>query len=125
MKLEPLAAITGRTELAEGQITFRKAHDFGMTILPEFVRDSMLDESNALTDAGWRMCETHGLGTRYWVRLTGKAKWLAAYATHVAQVEYAEVTTEVVPYGDTFSIVAGLGEADGRGWVRVDTMSHK
>ena len=118
--METLSAITGKTELATGQIVSRNYTDSGSLYVQDNCPSAYQLESR--TD-GWRVAEAAGTGFAQWVRLTGKGKFSVSWGAFAAQVERAKMTTETVETADGFAIVAGVGERLGSGWVRVDGMA--
>mgnify|MGYP007072452362 CR=1 FL=1 len=116
--METLANITGRTELATGQIVARSFTDSWSLYIQDNLPNAY--QLEARTD-GWRVATTE-FGAQ-WIRLTGTGKWSAQWNTFAARVERCEMTTETVETDDSFAIVAGIGERIGLGWVRVDGMA--
>ena len=116
--MENLTNITTATELATGQIVARSFTDSRSLYIQDNLPNAY--QMEARTD-GWRVATTE-FGAQ-WVRLTGTGKWSAQWNTFAARVERAEMTTETVETENGFTIVAGVGERLGLGWVRVDTLA--
>ena len=116
--MENLANITGKTELATGQIVSRGFSDTRLLSVQDNAPCSYMLE--ARTD-GWRVAETE-FGAQ-WVRLTGTGKWSATWNTFAARVERADMTTETVETETGFAIVAGVGTHIGMAWVRADELA--
>lgn len=80
-----------------------------ITVLHESIlRSDLVDQT--LANEGWRYAEYFNTGYRVLIRPTGRTKLLKAWHSNVQEVEVRRVDTLVHEAGDSFAIVAGLGE---------------